>query len=210
MSVEQQIHAAAAEAVAPGSRVDRAEPYRRHPSPFPVKLTLTTAAGPLECVVKTAPAHDSRITVESIALALMQQVGAEAPRVLAGPTVTDTDTGPIEFLAMTPLPGRPLPWLAVSDIATGDRTCRLLFQAIDELHALTDRVSRLPAAQQIARRTLDLELTEVLARDSPWVETSLFDRAVDYLNLHIAEHRLPLVSPTATTTRSTSSPTTTA
>ena len=193
MSVEQQIHEAAARAVAPGSRVHHAEPYRRHPSPFPVKLTLTTAGCPLKCVVKTAPAHDSRLTVEATALTLMQRVGGDAPRVLVGPITTDTDTGPIEFLVMTPLPGRPLPWLAVSDIATGDRTCRLLFQAIEELHALTDRVSRQPAAQQIARRTLDVELAEVIARDSPWVQTSLFDRAVDHLNRHLADHRLPLV-----------------
>jgi len=148
MSVEQQIHAAAAEAVAPGSRVHRTQPYRRHPSPFPVKLELSTAAGPLECVVKTAPAHASRLTVEATALAVMQRVGVEAPRVLAGPTVTHTDTGPIEFLVMTPLPGRPLPWLAVSDVATGDRTCRLLFQAIEELHGLTGRATALPAARR--------------------------------------------------------------
>lgn len=85
MSVEQQIHTAAAEAVAPGSRVSRAQPYRRHPSPFPVKLELSTADGLIECVVKTASAHASRISVEATALIVMEQIGADAPRVLAGP-----------------------------------------------------------------------------------------------------------------------------
>ncbi len=193
MSVEQQIHIAAAEAVAPGSRIHGAQPYRRHPSPFPVKLELSTADGLMECVVKTAPTHASRLSVEATALAVMEQIGADAPRLLAGPTLTSTDDGPIEFLVMTVLPGKSLPWLSVNDVATADRTCRLLFRAIETLHGLTDRLIALPAGDTIARRTLDQELADLLARTTPWVETSLFDRAVDLLNRHVADHRLPLV-----------------
>lgn len=192
MQTDQQIHAAAAEAVSPGSRVTDVKPYRRHPSPFPAKLTLTTAAGPLECVVKTAPAHSSRLSVEAAALRIMHQAGAHAPRLLVGPTLTDTNSGPIEFVVMTPIPGQLLPWLNIPDIATGDQTCRHWIEAVDQLHALTARIEELPEGRVLARKTLDAELADTLASDGPWTATRLFDRSVDLINDHIAAHRFPL------------------
>lgn len=193
MQTDEQIHAAAAQATSPGSRVAQVEPYRRHPTPFPAKLTLDTPSGPLECVVKTAPAHSSRLAVEANALQVMHQVGAPTPKLLTGPTLVHTDTGPIEFVVMTPLPGQHLPWLNIPDITTGDRTCHLWIQAVDQLHALTDQVQTFPAGQNLTYRTLDDELAEILASDSPWTATPIFDHAVDLLKTHLADHRLPLV-----------------
>ncbi|WP_114559244.1 protein kinase family protein [Desertihabitans aurantiacus] len=193
MGTEEQIHRAAAEAVAPGSRVEHVEPYRRYPSPFPARLTVATPAGRLECVAKAAPATSSRLDVEATALRLLSEVGARSPRLLVGPVPVQTDSGPFEVVVMTTLPGEVLPWLQVPDLATGDRTCRLWSTAVDELHALTAQLAALPESRALARRTLDEELADVLAGDTAWAATPLVDRAIDLLGTHLADHRRPLV-----------------
>jgi len=193
VTVERQIHAAAADLVAPGCRIDQVHPFRISPCPFPAELLLTTAAGPMACVVKTAPAGASRLGIEAAALDAMSQTGLDAPRVLAGPQTVPTDSGPVEILVMTRLPGQPLPWIRVSDVAILDRTCRLLFEAIERLHSLTERVMGLSVAEKLAQRTLEQELADVMARDSPWVATQLFQEAVDVLQHHLSRHQLPPV-----------------
>lgn len=204
MTVESQIHTAAADLVAPGSRVEQVRPFRRLPLPFPAELVLATSQGPVTCVVKTAPASASqrrqfrdhaeeRLAVEAAALAALSRIGFDAPRVLAGPATVRTDSGPYDVLVMTRLPGDPLPWIHVSDIAIVDRTCRLLFDAIDGLHDLTERVTDSAVTEGIPRRTLDQELAEVSARKSPWAATRLFQDAVELLQEQLPQHRLPLV-----------------
>ncbi|RCK71093.1 hypothetical protein DT076_01065 [Desertihabitans brevis] len=193
MRTEEQIHLAAADAVAPGSRVGDVRAYRRHPLPFPARLTVITPAGPVECVAKAAPAASSRLDVEATALRLLSEVGARSPRLLAGPVPVQTDSGPFHVLVMTPLPGEVLPWLQVPDLATGDRTCRLWTTAVEELHVLTEPLAALPGSRHLARRTLDDELADVLAGDSDRISSPLADRAIELLGVHLAVHRRPLV-----------------
>lgn len=193
VGVEDQIHAAAAALVAPGSQVDHVHPFRTRPRPFPAEVVLGGAQGRLTCVVKAAPEADSRLDVEAAALNVLSQVGGPAPRVLAGPQSVRTDAGPYEILIMTRLPGQALPWIEVSDIVIADRTCRLLFEAVDLLHILTEPIAVAGVADGIPRRTLDQERAAVLARKSPWSGTRLFQEAVDILDAQLPRHRLPLV-----------------
>lgn len=192
MTVESQIHAAAVELVAPGARIERVERFRRQPYPFPAELSLRTADGPIICVVKTAVGH-RRLSIEADALRVLAELDFAAPRLLAGPYDVDTDAGPIEFLVMTRLPGQALPWFGVDDVGTADRTCRLLIEAVERLHALTPRVEALPTAAALPRRTLTQELAAVIARDSPWSSTDLVTGAVDVLDDVLPGEELPLV-----------------
>lgn len=147
----------------------------------------------MTCVVKTAPSADSRLDVEAAALDVLSRVGGQAPKVLAGPQTLRTDSGPYDVLVMTRLPGHALPWIRVSDVAIADRTCRMLFEAIDGLHDLTERVTVAAVGNEIPSRTLEQELAEVLARESPWTATQLFQDAVEILDEQLPRHRLPLV-----------------
>lgn len=94
---------------------------------------------------------------------------------------------------MSLVPGEALPWIGVTDVGTADRTCRLLFDAIDQLHALTPRVAAHAIAVDLPTRTLDHELAAVAGRKSPWVETRLFQEALDVLHTQVPRHRRPLV-----------------
>ena len=105
---------------------------------------------------------------------VLSQIGFAAPSVLAGPQTVRTDSGRFEVLVMTRVQGLALPWINVSDVKIVDRTCRLLFDAIDNLHGLTEQVANCAGVDGIPRRTLDQELAEVLARKSPWAATRIF------------------------------------
>lgn len=157
-------------------------------------------------MVKTAPTAGSasqrrqfrdhaeeRLDIEAAALDVLSRVGFHAPRVLAGPVTVQTDSGPFDILVMTRLPGDPLPWIRASDITVVDRTCRLLFDAIEGLHDLTERVTDSAAAEGIPRRTLGQELADVAARTSPWAATQLFQDAVGVLREQLPVYQLPLV-----------------
>jgi aminoglycoside phosphotransferase (APT) family kinase protein len=91
------------------------------------------------------------------------------------------------------VPGEALPWIGVTDVRTADRTCQLLFDAIDQLHALTPRIAAQPIASDVPTRTLDHELAAIVERKSAWTETRVFHETVDMLRTHVPRHRRPLV-----------------
>jgi aminoglycoside phosphotransferase len=204
VTVESQIHAAAAALIEPGASVDQVRPFRRLPLPFPAELVLRTSHGLAACVVKVAPGSRNqprqfrdhaaeRLNIEAVALAALSRIGFDAPSVLAGPATVQTDSGLYDVLVMTRLPGDPLPWIGVSDIAIVDRTCRLMFEAIDKLQDLTQRLADADITDEIPRRTLDQELTDVSTRPSPWAATRLVQDALEVLHQQLPLLQLPLV-----------------
>jgi aminoglycoside phosphotransferase (APT) family kinase protein len=192
MTVESQIHFAVADLVAPGARIDHVHRYRSSPLPFPARLALTIAQQTIECVVKISADQD-RSAHEARVLRALEDLDFPAPRLMAGPHVVPTADGPITVLVMTQLPGAALPWIRVTDVATVDRTCRLLFDAIDQLHALTPHIADHPVATDLPQWTLDRELTKVAQRQGPWTGTHIYQRALEVLHEQVPRHRLPLV-----------------
>jgi aminoglycoside phosphotransferase len=192
VNVESQIHAAVARLVAPDARIEQVRRFRGPPLPFPAKLVLSTDVGSVTCVAK-ASTELGRIHHEIRILQALEELEFAAPRVMAGPVVVETSTGPIEVFIMSNLPGEALPWIGVTDVATAGRTCRLLFDAIDSLHALTPRVTAHQVASYIPRHSLDDELVAVRERVSPWTETRIFKAGIEILRKAIPRHRLPLV-----------------
>ncbi|MFC7625969.1 phosphotransferase family protein [Microlunatus sp. GCM10028923] len=192
MPAADVIHAAVLGRLAPGGSIRAVRPFRRHPLPFPAELTLDRDGRFLVCVVKASTDSD-RLAEEAAALRALAHLDFPAPRVLADPFPVETADGPFAVLVMSRLPGEALPWIGVSDIAVADRTCRLLFEAIDRLHALTPRVAEHPLAGRLQHRSLDDELAEAAERDSPWAGTPVVRAEVAVLRDRIPEHRLPLV-----------------
>lgn len=189
MTVEDQIHSAVVDLVAPGARIEQVHRFRTTPLPFPAKLVLATDRRSIGCVVK-ASAEPGRLRREAGILRALDDLGFAAPRVLAGPHVVATSAGPIEVLVMSLVPGAALPWINVTDVQTADRTCRILFDAIDRLHALTPRIAAHP---DIPSRSLDEELAAAADRQSAWTDTRIFRETLDVLRQHLPRHRLPLV-----------------
>jgi aminoglycoside phosphotransferase len=166
--------------------------FREAPLPFPAGLAIETRDGLVTCVVK-ASTRLSRLRHEAKVLSALEDLEFPAPRLMAGPQIVETSAGAVAVLVLSQLPGAALPWIGVTDVATADRTCQLLFDAIDRLHALSPLVGAHEVATDVPKRTLDDELTAVAERVSPWVETRLFEEGVRVLRESIPRHRLPLV-----------------
>jgi aminoglycoside phosphotransferase len=192
VNVESQVHSAVVGLVAPGAHIERVLRFRKAPLPFPAKLVMATDDGLIACVVKASMELGS-LRHEASVLCALEDLEFAAPRVMADPQVVETSAGPVEVLVMSHLPGEALPWIGVTDVGTADRTCRLLFGAIDQLHALTPRVAAHEVASTLPTRTLDQELAAVAERESPWVETRVFKEGVEVLRKSVAHHRRPLV-----------------
>jgi aminoglycoside phosphotransferase len=192
VNVESQVHAGVVGLVAPGAHLQQVQRFREAPLPFPAKLVLATEEGSLACIVK-ATTETGRLHHESSVLAALEELQFSAPRVITGPEVVETSAGPIEVLVISCLPGEALPWIGVTDVDTADRTCRLLFGAIDRLHALTPRITEHDIASRVPKRTLDEELAALTERESPWGETRVFRDGLDVLRRTVPHSRLPLV-----------------
>lgn len=192
VTVESQILSSVVDLVAPGARIEQVQRFRSAALPFPARLVLTTGEGSVACVVKvfTDPGSSRQ---EASTLRALEDLAFAAPSVMAGPHVVPTSEGSVEVLVMSPMPGEALPWIEVTDVRTADRTCRLLFEAIDQLHALTPRIAAHTLAADIPRRTLDDELAAVAERKSPWVETRVFHEAMEVLHKQMPRYRLPVV-----------------
>jgi hypothetical protein len=192
VTVESEIHSAVVALVAPGARIEQVQRFRAAPLPFPARLVLATDEGLLPCVVKTSTGPGG-LGMEAGILRALADLDFTAPQVLAGPQVIPTSAGPIELLAMSVVPGEPLAWIGVTEVATADRTCQILFDAIDRLHALTARIAAHPIAADIPTHTLDQELEAVAERKSTWSKTQVFQDTLDVLREHVPRQRLPLV-----------------
>jgi aminoglycoside phosphotransferase len=192
VSVESQVHSAVVGLVAPGADLQQVRRFREALLPFPAKLVLAEGEKSLACVVKVST-EIGRLHHETSVLAALEDLCFSAPRVLAGPEVVETSAGPIEVLVISHLPGEALPWIGVTEVETADRTCRLLFGAIEDLHALTPRVAEHDVAATLPARTLDDELAAIAQWDSPWVDTRVVKQGLDVLRESIPKHRLPLV-----------------
>lgn len=190
VTVEMQIHSAVVGLVSPGARIERVHRFRSAPLPFPAKLVLDTNEGTVACVVKTST-DPGRLRHEASILGALDNLAFPAPKVLAGPHMVPTSAGQAEVVVMSVVPGEALPWIDVSDVGTADRTCRVLFDAIDRLHALTPRIAA--HACDVPTRTLDQELATVAERKSPWRDLPVFQNALDALHKHVPRHRRPLV-----------------
>lgn len=186
------IHLAVRDLVAPGARVEAVHRFRSSPLPFPAKLVLTTAQRSVACVVKTST-ETGQLQHEANVLSALKDLSFAAPRVMAGPLLIPTGIGSIETLVMSVVPGDALPWIGVTDVATADRTCQAVFDAIDQLHALTPRVAAHPIAANLPVRTLDAELETIAQRQSPWTETQISRGTLQVLQRQIPRHRRPLV-----------------
>jgi hypothetical protein len=133
-----------------------------------------------QCVLKIGEQIEG-LEREARVLSALTEMGLPVPAVLAGPVALTDDSGPGAALLLRELPGRPLPWLALTSLAEADLTCRLLIRGIDRLHALTEPVSRHEIATSLPRDTLSAELAEIAQRGGEWLEVDLFARALDLL-----------------------------
>jgi aminoglycoside phosphotransferase len=151
--------------------------YRPGYLPYPARVTLQTITGlSVVCVLKVS-AHPDKLAYEAQILRALSELQLPVPQVLGGPVTTKTAHETSTVLLLSELPGHPLPWVGLSDLATAYRMCQLLQTGVDTLHALTPRVLAHPIATRVPSITLESELQTITTRGGPWFDVPLFAEA---------------------------------
>jgi aminoglycoside phosphotransferase (APT) family kinase protein len=176
-----------------GTTVTAVEPYRSGYLRFPARVALALPDGAAGACVVKAGSPGERIAHEARVLVALAALGLPVPDVLAGPaTLAQLGSATAAFV-MRALPGEPLPWLGLSDLATADQTCRLLLEGVSRLHQLTPAVSAHPIAPHLLRRTLASELEALLRGSGAWLTLPGAREAVAYLQHAVPGIAGPLV-----------------
>ncbi len=153
-----------------------------------MSVSLAQSSGPLTCAVKFSPDGAAALHREATALRLIEQAELPGPRLLGEPIDLLDGTG---AMALSIVEGEPLPWMGVIEVAVADQTCRLMSQALDQLHGYTPAMQATDEQGLLPRRTLRNELSEVAS--SPWTQTPIHQAAADAVAKHLDVEELPLV-----------------
>ncbi len=167
--------------------------YRPGYLPYPARVTLQTNTGvPVACTLKTS-AQPEILAYETQVIRALAGHPILVPRVLGGPITIMQGDQPLTVALLSELQGQPLPWIGLADLATAHRTCQLVLQAVDILHALTPRMLADPCAPSIHRITLESELEAILNCGGSWFDVPFFTEAVALLQATIPHFLSPLV-----------------
>jgi aminoglycoside phosphotransferase len=167
--------------------------YRPDFLPYPARVTLRTPIGlPMVGVLKVSASPD-RLAYETQVLRALADLQLSVPRVLGGPVTVQNSPEPLSALLLSELPGHPLPWIGLKDLATAQRTCQLLGEAVDTLHALTPRVLAHPIAATVPSITLESELQMIINRGGPWFSVPTFAEALTMVQATLGRFTRPLV-----------------
>lgn len=161
--------------------------------PYPARITLRTTSGAILTCVVNVSADVDKLVYQAHVLRALSELQLPVPQVLAGPIILAGMPEPLAVVLISELPGQPLPWFNVTDLATANRTCLLVHEAVDRLHALTPAVMTHPIANLIPSRTLESEAQAIGARQSAWSDVPLFSDALNLVQAALPRYRSPLV-----------------
>jgi aminoglycoside phosphotransferase len=161
--------------------------------PYPARITFETTTGvQTTCVLKVnKQAHI--IAHEAYVLQLLRELQLAVPRVLADPIPLTLQGQSLTALLLSELPGQPLPWIALADLADANLTCHLLHTAVDRLHELTSLVRTHDLGTRLSSVTLEAELQSIRKRADHWLAVPLFGEAVTVVQELLPRFILPLV-----------------
>jgi len=127
-----------------------------------------------------APAPDAN--VQARLFAALQRLGLPVPELLAGPFPDPENAGSLIALTAKPTGGNLLLMTLDSNLPHRIRAATaLVIEAIDRLHGLTDALLADPVGQELPRRPLSVDLSELVGRGGPWLADPLFAEAVKRL-----------------------------
>jgi hypothetical protein len=177
----------------PSATIVEARSYRPGYLPYPMHVTVATAAGgSAECVLKLGSPIE-RITREARVLIALAELGLAVPAVLAGPIILSDSTPPTAGVVLSVVPGMPLPWLGLTELATASQTCQLVIDGVLRLQHLTPAISAHAIASDLPKRTLASEFNTLLASGGAWLRAEPLADAVAFLDMIIPTLAAPLV-----------------
>ena len=175
-----------------GSEIIEATPFREGYRRYPLRVRVRPPDGGEELLALKADPGPGKMQKEARLLPVLARLGLPVPEVLAGPAVHPGYREPVPMVVLSVVPGRPLPFVRAT-LDQMDLTCRLLTEAVQRLHGLTDRVREDPVAAHIPEQTLLSALEEAIEPSGPWSEEPTFLEAAERLLAAVPAIRQPLV-----------------
>jgi len=175
-----------------GSEIIEAPPFRKGYRRYPLRVRVRPPDGGEQVLALKADPGPGKLEKEARLLPALAQLGLPVAEVLVGPGVHPGYREPVPMVVLSVVPGRPLPFVRAT-LDEMDLTCRLLTEAVQRLHGLTDRVREDPVAAHIPEQTLLSALQEVIEGGGPWSGQQVFMEAVDRLVAALPGIREPLV-----------------
>jgi len=175
------------------ARIVDSHAYRTGYLPYPARITFETITGvQTTCVLKVnQQAH--LIAHEAYVLQLLREVQLAVPEVLAEPIPLIGDVQSFTALLLSEVPGQPLPWIALTDLADAHLTCQLLHTAVDRLHALTNLVRTHDHKNRLPSVTLAAELQHIGDSAGQWLDVALFREGMLMVQELLPRFVVPLV-----------------
>lgn len=191
--MQDGLHVAILSAYPQAARVVDIHSYRPGYLPYPARITVQTTTGTQTTCVLKVDVRTDIANREAQVLRVLTDLQLPVPTVLAGPITFNRENQFAVVLLLSELPGHPLPWVGLTDLADASCTCRLLYTAVDALHALTPRVRAHAISAVLPATTLESELQTIIARGGPWFSIPLFAEAVALLQATLSMFAVPLV-----------------
>jgi len=162
-----------------GTQIVSAKPFRPDYRTFPMRVSLRYPDGcSRDCVVKIN--KDEVVVREMHALRTLALLGLPVPELLSDSVPLPSEMG-LSFFVMSELPGYPLPWCGVASLHEADLTCRLVLEAVAQLHQMTDRVLAVETKEPtllFPRKTLQTEFDAVVGNAGDWMRLNPVQRAL--------------------------------
>ena len=174
-------------------RIVDSQSYRLGYLPYPARITFETTTGVQTTCVLKVNQQPHLIAHEAYVLQILSELPLAAPRVLAGPLTLTAQDQAFTALLMSELPGQPLPWIALADLAKANLTCQLLHTAVDRLHELTALVRTHDIGACLPSVTLEDELQNIRKSAGQWLAVPHFAQALSLVQELWPRFVLPLV-----------------
>lgn len=190
--MSEQLHSAILQMLPQATTILDLQTYRPGYLPYPARVTLQTKSGETAVCVLKVGTDQERIGYEAQVLQALADLDLVVPAVLAEPVTIPTKQEPLTLLLVSELPGEPLPWIALNELDAAYRTCQLVSEAVDKLHALTPAILAHPISVLIPKRTLAAEWEAIRAGGGAWFDVPQFIEAFALVERLLPQLNTPL------------------
>ncbi|HVU11290.1 MAG TPA: phosphotransferase [Phototrophicaceae bacterium] len=192
-AIDDQLQEAILQLYPNATRIIDIRSFRQGYLAYPARLTVQTTSGDRATCVLKVSADADKLAYEARVLRALTDLQLPVPNVIADPISISDSSTTLNLMLISELPGQTIPWIDVTDLATADRTCRLVNTAVDRLHALTPAIAAHPIAPLLPVKTLEAEVEAIQARGGLWFDVPLFTEALKLVQTALPHYDNPLV-----------------
>lgn len=175
------------------AKIINIQSYRPGYLPYPARITLQLKSGEQVFCVLKASINEAKIIFEKNILQALNEFNLPVPKVFGNTFIINNKQEQMLAILLSELPGDPLPWINLNDLNFAYKTCQLVYEAVDKMHALTPSILSHPVSAIIPQKTLLSELKTIQNEACDWFNVPIFNEALLLMQSVIPKINCPLV-----------------